>query len=120
MLKTSRKSLLVVALLLCIGGGSLAAYGFIFVDSNIVNVDMQYAVALSSLVTDSTVTLDAAVTYGPNPARAGLNVDFYYSLNGDPWKYFDSKTTDAGGIARSVFLANQTGAYQFYATVTVP
>ncbi len=119
-MKTSRKSLLVVASLLCLTGGSLAAYGFIFVDSNIVDVDMQYAVALSSSVTDSSVTLSAAVTYGSSPARVGLNVDFYYSLNGAPWVYFDSKTTNAEGIAESVFSATQAGAYQFYATLTVP
>jgi hypothetical protein len=52
---------------------------------------------------------------------AGLVVDFYHSTNGGvDWTYFASSTTDSGGIAQATFVAQQNGAYDFKATVTIP
>lgn len=120
MLKTSRKPLLVVVLLLCIAGGSLTAYGYFFTESNVAHVDMQYAVALTVSVVDSNVTLYAAVTNNGSPVRAGLNVDFYCSYNNGDWAWFASRPTDATGTAQATFTTGSNGGYDFKATVTVP
>ena len=121
MLKTSRKSLLVAVLLLCIAASGLVAYSYLFVTSNVEHVDMQYAAALSSSVTDSTVTLDAAVTNNGSPVRAGITVDFYLSIDGGAnWTPLGSQQTDSGGIARAVYAATYNGGYDFKAVVTVP
>jgi hypothetical protein len=116
----SRKPLLLFVFLLCLTGGSLAAYGLIFAESAVVHVDMQYSVVLSNSVADSAVTLNAAVTNNGNPVRAGINVDFYYSLNGGAWTYIDSQLTDAVGVAHATYLVMVNGGYDFKAIVTVP
>ncbi len=120
-METVRKGILVVTLLVCVLGGSLAAYGYIFVTSNSVRVEMQYGVTLSTVsVVDSTVTLNAAVTNNGSPVRAGINVDFYYSLNGGDWTYFASDLTDTGGVAQAIYNVTIPGGYDFRAIVTVP
>jgi hypothetical protein len=116
-MKMRKKSLLLILSLLCVAGGCFVAYGMFWVSSDPLHVVVQYSVTLSNpTITGSQITLNAAV----NPVVAGFNVDFYYSLNGGAWTYFDSKPTDAGGIAQSVFVANQNGAYDFMATATIP
>lgn len=107
-------------MLLCLAGGGLAAYCYIYATSNVVHVDMQYAVVLSNSVADSTVTLNAAVTNSGNPVRAGINVDFYYALNGGDYTYFTSQLTDAGGVAQAIYTGTVNGGYDFRAIVTVP
>lgn len=121
MLKVPRKSLLVVVLLLGIAGGSFAAYSMFWVSSNVVHVDMQYAVVLSSSsIVDSSITLSAAVTNNGSPVRAGIGVDFYYSLNGGDWTYFTTQYTGAGGVAQAIYLVTANGGYDFEAIVTIP
>lgn len=121
MLKTSRRPLLVVVLLLCIAAASLAAYSYIWVASNRVHVDIQYAVNLSTSVSDSSITLNAAVTNNGVPVRAGIVVDFYYSVNGGvDWVYFATQLTNAGGAAQAIYTATVNGGYDFKAVVTVP
>lgn len=121
MLKTSRKPLLVAVLLLCIAAGGFAAYSYLFVTSNVVHVDVQYVAALTASVTGSTITLDAAVTNNAVPVGAGLNVDFYYSIDaGVTWTYFASQLTDSGGMAQAIYTVTVNGAYDFRAVVTVP
>ena len=121
MLKTSRKSLLVAVLLLCIAASGLVAYSYLFVASDPVHVDMQYAATLTATVADSTVTLNAAVTNNGLPVRAGINVDFYYSIDGGVnWNLFASQLTDAGGLAHAVYATIYNGGYDFKAVVTIP
>jgi hypothetical protein len=120
MLKMHRKPLLIVALLLCIAGASSAAYCYLFVTSNTKHVDMQYKVDLSTSVTDSSITLNAAVTNNGILARAGITVDFYYSLGGGPWTYFATQLTDAAGLAQATYTATTNGGYDFEAIITVP
>ena len=121
MLKVSRKSLLVVALLLSVAGGSLAAYGMIWVPSNVAHVDMQYEVNLSVLsVVGSEITLNAAVANNGNPVGAGIGVDFYYSLDGGDWTYFATQSTDAGGVAQAQYTVTVIGGYDFQATAVIP
>ena len=120
-MKTSRKPLLVVVLLLCIAGVSLVAYGSIFAGSNVAHVDVQYNVDLSILsVVDSQITLNVAVTNNGVPVRAGIVVDFYYSLDGGPSTNFASSTTDAAGVAHATYQATGNGGYDFQAIVTIP
>ena len=115
-----RKRLLVVGLLFSLAGGGLAAYCYVYAISNVVHVDMQYTVVLSSSVADATVTLNAAVTNNGYPVRAGINVDFYYSLNGVDYTLFTSQLTDTDGVAQAIYPAAFNGGYDFKAIVTVP
>jgi hypothetical protein len=120
-MKMRKKSLLLILSMLCVVGSCFVAYGLYWVSSDPLHVDLQYSVVLSNpSVTGSKITLNAAVTYNGSPVGAGLNVDFYYSLNGAAWANFDSKTTDAGGVAQSVFDSTTNGSYDFMATVTIP
>lgn len=119
MLKNTRKSLLIVAVFLCLAGSTLTAYA-LYAQSNIVHVDMQYAAALTSSVADSTITLKAAVTYNSAPVKAGINVDFYYSLDKGEFTYFATGPTDAAGVAQAIYTVTQNGGYDFKATVVVP
>jgi len=119
LLMNSRKSLLFIAVLLCLAGSSLTAYA-LYAQSNIVHVDMQYAAVLTSSVADSTITLNAAVTYNGAPVRAGINVDFYYSLDGGVYAYFATGSTDAAGVAQAIYTVTQNGGYDFQATIIVP
>jgi hypothetical protein len=120
MLKTSKKALLITVLSLCIVASGYVAYSYLFVSSNVVGVNMQYSVALTSSVTDSAVTLTATVTNGGSPARAGLIVDFYCSVDNGPSSYFATVLTDASGIAQTTYSVVYNGAYAFQAVVTVP
>jgi hypothetical protein len=117
-----RKPLLVVGLLLSIVGVSFVAYGYIFATSNQVSVSIQYAVQLlPPSVSDRSITLNAAVTNNGVPARDGLAVDFYYSIDGGVnWTYFATQFTDTGGVAQAVYTAPYNGVYDFKAVVTVP
>jgi hypothetical protein len=117
-LKTSRKSLLVIVSLLCIAGSSLAGYGTFWVTSNIVHVDVQYAVALSYSVRRNRVSLTAAVTNNGSPVGAGINVEFYYSLNSGEWTYFTTQPTNHRGVARATYRITVDGEYDFKATVS--
>lgn len=120
MLKIHRTQILVVALLLCIAGGSLAAYGAFWITSNVVHEEIQYVVVLSRSVLDSNVTLNAAVTNNGYPARAGLSVGFYYSLNQGEWTNFATQSTDAGGVAQVIYTVTANGGYDFEAILIIP
>jgi hypothetical protein len=118
MLKTSRKSLLALVLLLSIAGGGSATYGMFWVTSNVVHVDMQYTVALSVSVSNRVVSLTARVRNNGKPVGAGVNVAFYYSLNGGDWTYFTTQSTNPGGVAHATYTATANGAYEFKAIVS--
>lgn len=98
----------------------MTTYGYFFVESNQVHVDMHYETVLSVSVVDSTVTLDAAVTNNGNPVRAGINVDFYVSYEGGGYGWFANQLTDANGVAQAIYTAAGVGGYDFKATATVP
>lgn len=120
MLRISRKPLLVVATLIFIAGIGIAA-AYIFATSNVVHVDMQYAVALGPSVTDTNITLTATVTNGAAPVRAGIIVDFYYSIDGGTtWTYFATQPTDASGVSSVTYSATANGGYDFRAVATIP
>lgn len=111
---------MVAIVLLCIAGSSIA-YSMFWVTSNTVHVDSQYNVVLSSSVSFSTVTLNAAVTNNGAPVGSGITVDFYYSTNGGvDWTYFNTGFTDAGGVAHAVYTVIANGGYDFRAVVTIP
>jgi hypothetical protein len=114
MLKTYRK-LLVVALLFCIACSSLAAYGMFQVGSNIVHVDIQFAVALNVKVSRTRVSLAATVTNNGNPVGAGIDVEFYYSLDGGDWILFATQSTNSRGVTGTMFLLTSDGEYEFKA-----
>jgi len=121
LMKTSKKPLLIFVAILCIVGSSLTAYAVIWPESNVVHVDMQYTVALTSTVNDSAITLNAAVIYNGIPARAGVVVDFYYSTDGGAiWNYVGSGSTDTGGVAQATYTVTGNGAYDFKAIATIP
>ncbi len=119
-MKMSRKMLIPLVLLAVMTGGILAAYCYFYVYSNSVHVDMQYAVVLTSSVADSSVTLNATVTNNGSPARAGIAVDFYYSLDNSPSYYYATRYTDSSGIAQVIFNAGTNGGYDFQAIVNIP
>lgn len=120
-MKMLRKVLLVTVLLLCVGVVGFVAYGYIFASSNVVRVDVQYAVELSILsVEDSQITLNAAVTNNGDAVRAGITVDFYCSVDGGYWTFFATSFTDAGGNAQAIYTVFYNGAYDFQAIVTIP
>ncbi len=120
MLKMSRKTLLAAVLLLSIAGGTMVAYSYLFVTSNVTHVDMQYSAVLTTTIVDSNVTLNAAVTNNGSPVRAGIVVDFYYSQNNGPWTYFATQLTNGAGVAQAVYSATINAGYDFKAVVTVP
>ena len=117
-LKITRKSLLTIATLLCIAGSTLAGYGMFQVASNIVHVDIQYAVALTISVSKNRVQLTATVTNNGNPVGAGINVEFYYSLDGGDWTYFATQPTNRRGVARTAYRLTVDGVYDFRAIVS--
>jgi hypothetical protein len=118
-LKHFKKPLLAVVLFLCLTGAGFAAAGVILVASNIVNVNVQYTVSLSVSAANSVISLTARVKLNGNPAGSGINVDFYYSLNGGDWTYFATETTNSGGIARVRYTATSSGAYEFSAIARI-
>jgi hypothetical protein len=98
-------------------GGGLAAYGMFFVTSNIVHVDMLYTVDLSASGSRNVVTLTARVRQNGELVGAGINVDFYYSVNGGDWTYFATEATNRNGAARATYRVTGNGAYDFKAMV---
>ena len=118
LLKNGNKTLLLFLLFLCIAGASLATSGLILVTSNIVHVDVEYTVLLSASASNTRILLTARVRFNGTPVGAGVNVDFYYSLNGGDWIYFATEATNAGGIAHVRYTATVDGAYNFTATVS--
>ena len=120
-MNNSKKKLLRVVILLCAAAAiTTVTCGMIFVKSNSIHVDMQYSTVLSSTVTDSEVTLTATVTNGGVPVE-GYNVDFYISTDsGANYDCFASQNTDSSGIAQVAYTATTNGAYDFFATATVP
>ncbi len=121
-MKNSKKTLLRVALLVCLSAVLLTiTYGAIFITSNQVRVDVQYVVDLSFTVEDSEITLTADVTNNGNPVEPGYVIDFYVSADdGASWVHFDSQVTDGRGVAQSTYIATTNGGYDFRAIVTVP
>ena len=120
MVKNSKKTLLSVAILLCLAVTiSSATYGLILVNSNETHVDILYEVSLSTSVENSAITLNATVTNNGSPA-AGLIVDFYCSYNGGGYAIIASELTDDAGTAQTIFTATANGGYDFQAIATVP
>lgn len=118
MLKHGNKQLLVFALFLFLAGSSLATSGLILVTSNIVHVDVEYTVLLSASNQNTRILLTARVRFNGRPVGAGINVDFYYSLNGSDWIYFATEPTNRGGVARVTYTVTIDGDYNFTATVS--
>jgi len=118
-LKYFKKPLLAVVLFLCLTGAILTAAGVILVASNIVNVNVQYTVSLSVSATNNFVSLTARVRLNGDPAGSGINVDFYYSLNGGDWTYFATETTNSGGIARVRYAVTSNGVYESSAVARI-
>jgi hypothetical protein len=110
---------LAVILLLSIAGSGLAAYGVFWANSNVVHVDVQYAVTLATSVNRGEITLTATVTNNASPVGAGINVDFYYSRDGGTLTYITSQLTDSNGIAQATYTLKGNGAYDFQATVVI-
>lgn len=86
------------------------------VASNIIHVDVQYAVALNLSVSRTRVSLTATVTNSGNPVGAGIDVEFYYSLDGGDWTHFTTQPTNPRGVACTIFLLTSDGEYEFKAT----
>jgi hypothetical protein len=121
MVKISRKPLLVLPLLLCAAGFSLFAYAYIYSQSNVVEVDMEYNVNLEVVsVVDSQITLKATVTNGVDPVRDGIAVDFYISVNEGPFTDFATLTTDDTGVAQLIYTPEFNGRFDFKAVATIP
>lgn len=118
-LKMSKKSLLVVVCLLCIAGNSLAGYSAFMVTSNIVHIDIQYAVTLSYSVSRNHASLTATVTNNGNPVGPRISVEFYYSINSGDWIYFTTESTNNRGVARTRLTLTTPGNYDFRAIVSL-
>ncbi len=119
-MKNHKKISLAIIFLVCIIGVSSSAYALLFATSNITHVDVNYSVALSQTVTDSQVALTATVTNN-GAVRAGINVDFYCSIDsGNSWYNFASVPTDSSGVALATYTISANGAYDFMATATIP
>jgi hypothetical protein len=120
MMKMNRKySIVAVALIaiMCVG----IVYAAFTVTSNTVYVDMKYTVSLTTFsISNSAITLNAAVKNNGVAIGSGINVGFYYSLDGGAWTGFDTKPTDAGGVAQSVFTVTAIGGYAFEARADIP
>ena len=116
----SKKKLLYIVLFSCLAILSPVAYGMLFVESNSVHVDVQYEVDLTYSVVDSEVTLNAAVSNNGSPVGAGYAVDFYYSVDGSEWTYFDTQITGDLGLVQSTYILATNGGYDFQAIVTIP
>jgi hypothetical protein len=117
----SKKALLCIAIFSCLAVSlSAVTYGMLFIASNSVHVDVQYGVDLTYLVVDSEVTLNAAVSNNGDPVGAGYAVDFYYSVDGSEWTYFDTQITGALGLVQSTYVLTTNGGYDFQAIVTIP
>ena len=119
-MKISRKPLLVLPFLLCVAGFSFFAYAYIYASSDPVHVDMQYAVSLEASVAGSQVTLTATVTNNGLPAGAGIQVDFFDSVDeGTTYYDFAYAYTDANGVAQVTFVAEYNGSFDFKAIATI-
>lgn len=110
--------LVVVCLLLV--GGSLAAYSLFWITSNTVHVDIRCTVVLSFSASDSDVSFNAVVRNNGRPAGAGINVDFYYSLNNGNWTHFATHPTNRGGVANARYTVTANGGYDFKAVASIP
>jgi hypothetical protein len=117
----SKKTFLCIALFSCLVVAlSAVTYGMLFVASNSIHVDVQYEVDLTHSIVDSEVTLNAEVSNNGNPVGAGYIVDFYYSVDGSEWTYFDTQITSDLGLVQSIFVITTNGAYDFRAILTIP
>jgi len=116
--KTPMKTLLAILLLLCVVGSDLAAYGMFQVTSNVVHVDMQFTITLSSSVRNGEVSLTARVRINGNSVGDGIDIAFFYSLNGGEWTHFATQKTNRGGIARATYTITSIGSYDFRAAVS--
>lgn len=120
-MKMAKKSLLVVALLLCIAGGSLAAYAAFTVTSNTVEVVLNYNVTLTESVSGSVITLDALVTNGTTPI-SGISVTFFdTTISGAPGSFnVNPATTNLTGFAEVTYTVGGNGDWTFSAVANIP
>ena len=118
-MKNSKKPFVTFTFFIALAGASLATSGLIVITSNIVHVDVEYTVLLSASASNTNIMLTARVRFNGNPVGAGINVNFYYSLNGGDWIYFATEATNRGGVARVRYTATIEGAYNFTATVSL-
>lgn len=117
----SKKTLLRIVLLSSLAAALLTVtYGALFIASNTVDVDVEYQVDLTATVVDTQVTLEGVVSNMGSPVGAGYAVDFYYSVYGSDWAYFDSQTTDANGYVTTTYSITANGYYDFQAIATIP
>jgi len=116
-----RKNLLRIVLLSSLAAVLLTVtYAQLFIASNMVEVDVEYQVDLTPTVVDTQVILEAVVSNMGGPVGAGYAVDFYYSVYGSDWAYFDSQTTDANGYVTTTYSITANGYYDFQAIATIP
>ena len=108
---------MVFVLFLALAGAILVASGLILVTSNIVHVNAEFTLSLSVSGSASRIILTARVRFNGHPV-GGINVDFYYSLNGSDWIYFATEATNQGGVARVRYTATIDGDYNFTATIS--
>lgn len=117
----SKKILLYIVLLSSLAAALLGVtYATMFIASDPVHVDVEYQVDLTHTVQDTLVTLDATVSNNGNPVGANYAVDFYYSVYGSEWTYFDTQYTDASGHVQSTYSITANGSYDFRAIATIP
>jgi len=112
------KTLLAIVLLLCVVGSDLVVYGMFQVTSNIVHVDMQFTITLFSSVRNGEVSLTARVRINGNSVGDGIDIAFFYSLNGGEWNHFATQKTNRGGIARATYTITAIGSYDFKAAIS--
>ncbi|WP_455278316.1 hypothetical protein [[Eubacterium] cellulosolvens] len=117
----SKKTLLRIVLLSSLAAALLTVtYATIFIASNSVNVGVEYRIELTHTVEDTLVTLDATVYNNGGTVGANYVVDFYYSVYGSDWTYFDTQITDDSGYVQSTYSITANGSYDFQAIATIP
>lgn len=117
----SKKNLLRIVLLSSLAAALLTVtYATIFIASNSISIGVDYRIDLTYTVEDTLVTLDATVFNFGNPVGANYVVDFYYSVYGSEWTYFDTQITDDSGQVQTTYAITANGSYDFQAIATIP
>jgi hypothetical protein len=117
MLKMTKKSLLVISLLLCIAGTGLAAYAAFWVNSNPVHVKLDYVVHMEDppSVSGSEITLRAYVTSNGVTLLSGTISFFEWDGTGYNIHVGDGTIDGTTGWAQYIFDAGGNGDYYFEA-----
>ena len=113
-----KMGLLAIALVVCIAGASMAAYAQFWVTSNTLTVNNNYAVSLEVIErSNSNVLVRATVTSNYNVFE--LPVAFQYLVNG-VWTDYQTRATDASGVATCLYVLTTNGDASFRAVVNIP